>query len=227
MKKITLVSFFLLLASFAMAQQTVDQMRNDKSAHRVKIVTSKGEMVALLYDDTPEHRDNFLKLAKQHFYDSLLFHRVIRDFMIQGGDPDSRDAKPGQMLGNGSLGYTLPAEFVPSHVHRRGALCAARLGDNVNPAKRSSSTQFYIVQGRIWQPDELEAMAARAQMQLTPESRKIYTHEGGAPHLDGSYTVFGQIIEGLDVIDRIAEMNTDRFDRPLQDVYILRVEILQ
>lgn len=182
-----------------------------------------GRMVVALYNETPEHRDNFLKLVQEGFYDSLLFHRVIPGFMVQGGDPESRSAAPGQMLGNGGPGYTVPAEIVPGLVHTKGALAAARQGDQVNPEKRSSGSQFYLVQGKPFQPNELDMVAQRASRHGTPvtyseEQKETFATEGGAPHLDGSYTVFGEVVEGLDVIDRIAAVQRDGRDRPVSDV---------
>ena len=189
----------------------------------VEVRTDMGRMVVALYNETPEHRDNFLKLVQEGFYDSLLFHRVIPGFMVQGGDPESRSAAPGQMLGNGGPGYTVPAEIVPGLVHTKGALAAARQGDQVNPEKRSSGSQFYLVQGKPFQPNELDMVAQRASRHGTPvtyseEQKETYATEGGAPHLDGSYTVFGEVIEGLDVIDRIAAVQRDGRDRPVSDV---------
>ena len=189
----------------------------------VEVRTDMGRMVVALYNETPEHRDNFLKLVQEGFYDSLLFHRVIPGFMVQGGDPESRSAAPGQMLGNGGPGYTVPAEIVPGLVHTKGALAAARQGDQVNPEKRSSGSQFYLVQGKPFQPNELDMVAQRASRYGTPvtyseEQKETYATEGGAPHLDGSYTVFGEVVEGLDVIDRIAAVQRDGRDRPVSDV---------
>ena len=189
----------------------------------VEVRTDMGRMVVALYNETPEHRDNFLKLVQEGFYDSLLFHRVIPGFMVQGGDPESRSAAPGQMLGNGGPGYTVPAEIVPGLVHTKGALAAARQGDQVNPEKRSSGSQFYLVQGKPFQPNELDMVAQRASRHGTPvtyseEQKETYATEGGAPHLDGSYTVFGEVVEGLDVIDRIAAVQRDGRDRPVSDV---------
>ena len=189
----------------------------------VEVRTDMGRMVVALYNETPEHRDNFLKLVQEGFYDSLLFHRVIPGFMVQGGDPESRSAAPGQMLGNGGPGYTVPAEIVPGLVHTKGALAAARQGDQVNPEKRSSGSQFYLVQGKPFQPNELDMVAQRASrygtsVTYSEEQKETYATEGGAPHLDGSYTVFGEVIEGLDVIDRIAAVQRDGRDRPVSDV---------
>ena len=189
------------------------------SSQSVKIVihTEYGDIQAILYDKTPLHRDNFVKLIKSRYYDSLLFHRVIADFMIQGGDPMSRNAKPGQMLGSGGPDYTIPFEYVPEYYHKRGALAAARMPDNINPKKESSGSQFYIVQGRKFTMDELNILEQRG-FKLTEEQKQIYSTIGGSPHLDGQYTVFGEVVSGMEVIDKIASLPTDRNNRPLQDV---------
>ena len=158
-----------------------------------------------------------VKLVKSRYYDSLLFHRVIANFMIQGGDPQSKNAKPGQMLGNGGPDYTIPFEYVPEYVHKRGAVAAARMSDNVNPKKESSGSQFYIVQGRKFTMDELNILEQRG-FKFTDEQKQIYSTIGGSPHLDGQYTVFGEVISGMDVVDKIASLPTDRNNRPLQDV---------
>lgn len=171
-----------------------------------------------MYNETPLHRDNFIKLVKEGVYDGLLFHRVINEFMIQGGDPNSRDAKPGQMLGDGSLGYTIPAEFVPTLFHKKGALAAARQGDNVNPNKESSSCQFYIVQGNLWESSRLAMVERSMDKHFTPEQREAYATVGGTPFLDGDYTVFGEVVEGLEVIDKIAAVPCGPMDRPVEDV---------
>ena len=184
----------------------------------VQIETSYGKMVAELYNETPKHRDNFLKLVNEGFYDDLIFHRVINHFMIQGGDPESRNAKPGQMLGNGNLGYTIPAEFVQGIIHRKGALAAARLGDQVNPSKASSACQFYIVQGDVWPLERLQMMSYQMGKTFDQQQLDTYTTVGGTPHLDYEYTVFGQVIEGLDIIDSIAAVPCGPGDRPLKDV---------
>lgn len=193
----------------------------------VEMVTSQGKITFLLYDETPLHRDNFLKLVKNHTYDGLLFHRVIKDFMVQAGDPKSRDAKPGQPLGDGTLGYTVPAEFRADLIHKRGALCAARQGDQVNPKKASSASQFYIVQGQVWDNKTLDMMEQRFGKKFTAEQRKVYTTVGGTPHLDGDYTVFGEVVEGMEVVNKIAAVQCDRMDRPLQDVKIISVKVLK
>ena len=193
----------------------------------VEMVTSQGKITFLLYDETPLHRDNFLKLVKNHTYDGLLSHRVIKDFMVQAGDPKSRDAKPGQPLGDGTLGYTVPAEFRADLIHKRGALCAARQGDQVNPKKASSASQFYIVQGQVWDDKTLDMMEQRFGKKFTAEQRKVYTTVGGTPHLDGDYTVFGEVVDGMDVVNKIAAVQCDRMDRPLQDVKIISVKVLK
>lgn len=227
MKKMTFAAFFLAALFSGCTQRAVVQDRNQSDPTLVEMVTSKGRMVLKLYDDTPQHRDNFLKLVNNGAYDSLLFHRVIAGFMIQGGDPMSRNARPGQMLGDGDLGYTVPAEFRTNHIHRKGALCAARQGDQVNPAKASSATQFYVVQGKVWSNEELDMMQARFGKPIDSASRAAYTTEGGAPHLDGDYTVFGEVVEGLDVVDSIAAAKTDRFDRPLEDIRIMSAKVIK
>jgi len=175
------------------------------------INTEYGDMKGVLYNETPQHRDNFVKLIKSGFYNGLLFHRVIQGFMIQGGDPTSKNAKPGQQLGGGDPGYTIPAEFNPAFIHKKGALSAARTADQVNPKKASSGSQFYIVQGKKQNPATLGA-------NYTEEQKKVYSTIGGTPFLDGNYTVFGEITEGFDVIDKIAAVQKDQNDRPLKDI---------
>lgn len=193
----------------------------------VYLETTQGRMVLKLYHSTPLHRDNFVKLVREGYYDGLLFHRVIKDFMIQGGDPESRNAKPGTQLGNGGPGYTVPAELNDSLFHRKGALAAARLGDQINPKKESSGSQFYIVQGRKWKEADLTNMEARSGHTYSAEQRKVYMEEGGTPHLDGGYTVFGQLTEGFEVLDKIAATATGGADRPVQDVRILKAGVLK
>lgn len=227
MKKIYFVAIFLLTLCIGSLQQVCAQSVKKDKRVRVEMLTTEGKMVIELYNETPLHRDNFLKLVKQHTYDSLLFHRVINKFMIQAGDPNSRNAKPNQMLGEGTLGYTIPAEFRKDLFHRKGALCAARQGDNVNPRKESSASQFYIVQGQVWDEGTLDMMEKRLGKPITPEQRKIYTTVGGTPHLDGDYTVFGQVVEGMEVIDKIAMVKTGQADRPVKDVRILRIKVLK
>lgn len=243
----------------------------------VVISTDMGNIKLKLYNETPLHRDNFLKLASSGYYNGVLFHRVINHFMIQGGDPDSKNAAPGAGLGNGGPDYTIPAEFVPGLFHKKGALAAARLGDQINPQKESSGSQFYIVMGKKWRPGELDTLEQKmnftlkqsiyrniftpaqqelekykqekkedafnkrfAQLQLRVDSifdltpkikfsdaqRKAYTTIGGYPPLDGSYTVFGEVIEGLDVLDKIAAVQTDKANRPVRDV-VMNVKVIQ
>lgn len=239
-------------------------------SEKIKIHTSEGDITVRLYDETPLHRDNFLKLVREGYYDGTLFHRVIKDFMIQGGDPDSIGAQPGKMLGTGGPGYTIPAEIVyPRYFHKRGALCAARLGDDMNPGRESSGSQFYIVWGQKYNAGQIRQLERQMQMQqeqavfdrlvaehrsrimelrrnrdraglqelqdrlnaetqaicreaekprLTPEQVEAYTTLGGTPHLDSQYTVFGEVEEGLDVVERIQSCATLRGDRPKEDI---------
>ena len=237
---------------------------------KVRIRTTEGDIVVRLYDETPKHRDNFIKLVKEEFFNGTLFHRVIKDFMIQGGDPDSKNAPQGKRLGTGGPGYTIPAEFVyPKYFHKRGALSAARLADQVNPERESSGSQFYIVWGKVYKPQELKQMERQMEMQqeqaifnqlaqahredilnfrrnrdraglqqlqdqlveetqkkseeigapkFTDEQVKAYTTVGGTPFLDNQYTVFGEVEEGLDVVEKIQNTETLRDDRPKEDV---------
>lgn len=182
---------------------------------RVKISTDFGDIVVKLYNKTPLHRDNFIKLVSEHFYDSLLFHRVINAFMIQGGDPNSKYAPPGVMLGNGDVGYTIPAEFDSSLFHKKGALCAARTN---NPEKASSGCQFYIVQGRLSNDWELDNIQAQKRIRYTPAQRMTYKMNGGTPGLDMDYTVFGEVESGIEVVDKIAVVPKGPADRPAADV---------
>jgi len=189
----------------------------DNKEHIVKISTDYGDIKIMLYNETPKHRDNFLKLAREGFYNGTLFHRVISGFMIQGGDPDSKGAAPGRALGMGDVGYTIPAEFDKNLIHKKGALCAAR---TENPAKASSGCQFYIVQGKTYTDAELDQLSARQAVPYTSEQREIYKTVGGTPFLDQGYTVYGEVISGLDVVDKIASVETNRAagDRPVKDV---------
>lgn len=192
---------------------------------RVKLTTDSGVIVIRLYDKTPKHRDNFIKLATEHFFDSLLFHRVINGFMIQGGDPQSKNAIPGTMLGNGDIGYTIPAEFDTSLFHKKGALAAARTD---NPAKASSGCQFYIVQGKKWLDADLNNLEMQRGTKYSPAQRNIYKTIGGTPQLDMGYTVFGEVESGLEVIDKIASVLTNGYpyDRPLGDVH-MKIEVIK
>lgn len=184
----------------------------------VIVSTDYGDMVIQLFDETPKHRDNFVKLAEEGYYDDLLFHRVISGFMIQGGDPKSRDAAKGAPLGSGSPGYQIDAEFTPKHVHTRGALAAARTGGPSNPKKKSSGSQFYIVDGKKVSEDQLRQVGLKNGINYTDEQKKIYLEQGGTPFLDMEYTVFGQVIQGFEVIDAIAEAKKDKRDRPLENI---------
>ena len=212
--------WLLLLSLFPMHAQEKETL--------VLIETDKGKIKVKLFDETPKHRDNFIKHVKEHLYDGLLFHRVIKQFMIQGGDINSKDAPMDKHLGDGELDYTLPAEFVyPQYFHRRGALCAARMPDDENPEKASSPNPFYIVTGKYYTEMELNKMEAEKGITLTEEQRKAYMLEGGAPHLDGNYTVFGQVIEGMKVVDKIQFVDTNEEDRPTKNIAIKTMKIIE
>lgn len=210
MKKLLLfVLFFSSLSVFAAKPKN----------QYVRVKTEYGECIIKLYNETPLHRDNFLKLAKKGYYNGTLFHRVIKTFMIQGGDPDSRNAKPDSLLGEGGPKYTIPAEFRDSLFHKKGVLAAAREGDLVNPAKASSGSQFYLVQGKIFTDEQLNSLEEKRLKFKIPEwQRQVYKTIGGVPHLDRNYTVYGEIVVGLELVDKIAAMETDKNDRPKQDV---------
>ncbi len=253
-------------------------MEKNKEIHLL-IQTSKGDITVKLYNETPQHRDNFVKLAKEGFYEGTLFHRVIKNFMIQGGDPESKGAPAGKMLGTGDTGYTIPAEFVyPQYFHKKGALSAARQGDEVNPERNSSGCQFYIVTGQVYSPSQIAGMenqmnqmrlknafdslarqhmkdiykmrkandmaglqqlqdqliaeaqaqvAGEAPFKLTAEQIEAYTTIGGTPHLDNQYTVFGEVTEGMDVVDAIQQAKTNRADRPEEDIVIHKVTVIE
>lgn len=199
----------------------------------VLLETTEGNIRVELYDETPLHRDNFLTLVEQHFYDSLLFHRTIRHFMIQSGDPDSKYAPPFAELGEGGPDYTLPAEIrLPKIYHKRGALAMARESDDVNPEWRSCSSQFYIVYGKTFSTADVEKFAqqidslTKGEARMTEEMKDMYRKVGGSPHLDGNYTVFGEVTDGMDVVERIQNVATDDNDRPLNDVRILRATVV-
>lgn len=268
MKTLSVIKFFVLLCPLFLYGCSGGNTNSSK----VVIVTEYGNIELELYDKTPLHKENFIKLVKEGYYDGTLFHRVIKDFMIQGGDPDSKNAAKGARLGMGGPEYTVPAEFVPEYIHKRGALSAARKGDQVNPEKASSGSQFYIVQGKKYTDDELnqvEAQIAHGQanqkyiqylkeeeeamrsagetvdpkiaqekagkraseyLQNNPyrmkkEDREIYKTIGGTPLLDQEYTVFGQVTKGMDVVDKIADLETDDADRPKKDVKIKKVKL--
>ena len=208
MKKIILICSLIIVNQFVKAQTKKDYL--------VTISTPWGEMHALLYEQTPQHKANFLKLVDNKFYDGLLFHRIINLFMIQGGDPESRIAKQGILLGNGEVGYKIQAEITPELFHKKGALAAARDG---NPEKASSGCQFYVVQGQVWNEVTLAQQMARTPQRVFTEAQKqVYKTIGGTPHLDGNYTVFGQIIDNLWVIDSVASQKRDGNNRPLKDI---------
>lgn len=208
-------SFFILLSLLIAINSLVYSQDNRK---KVLISTDYGDITIALYNETPKHRDNFIKLAESGFYDGTLFHRVIKYFMIQGGDPDSKNAAPGATLGNGGPGYTIPAEINPKFFHKKGALAAARQGDQVNPKRASSGSQFYIVQGKPTPEADLKIYEQRMNVKFSPEQIKAYTTVGGAYHLDGAYTIFGEVVDGLDVIDKIADVQVDRMNRPVKDI---------
>ncbi|MBS1761962.1 MAG: peptidylprolyl isomerase [Bacteroidetes bacterium] len=204
------VIFFIAILFFA------TNIFAQTSTHAVKISTDMGDIVVKLYDETPLHRDNFLKLVREGFYDSLMFHRVIQTFMIQGGDPESKNALPGAPLGNGGDSLTrIPAEFNPALIHKRGVLAAAR--DN-NPEKASSACQFYLVQGKVYTDSDLDRIETRRGIPYTQAQREIYKTIGGTPFLDQNYTVYGEIESGFEVIDSIAAVQKDAADRPLKDI---------
>ena len=214
----------------AMAQQNVTLRKKDRKRD-VLLQTNYGDIIIRLSDSTPLHRDNFLKLVKSHYYDSVLFHRVIKNFMIQAGDPESKHAEPGEPLGNGGPDYTIPAEFRQTLFHKKGVIAAARMGDNVNPTKASSGSQFYIVQGKTFTDAGLDSVETyRLKRKIPPDQREVYKTIGGTPHLDQNYTVFGEVVKGLDVVDTIAAVPTsagrDR-DRPLQDVRIINEKLIK
>lgn len=219
-------SFLLLLSALACNKPEKDV--------RVLISTSYGDIIVKLYDKTPLHKANFIKLAEENFYDSILFHRVIQQFMVQGGDPDSKHTKPGQLLGDGGPDYTIPFEYVQEYIHKRGVIAMARENDDVNPKYESSASQFYIVQGKVFNDEMLDTLYRKIARQhngskgpvYTPEQRSIYKTIGGTPHLDGFYTPFGEVISGMEVVDKIAAVKTDTNNRPLIDIP-MKVKILK
>ncbi|MBR8705709.1 peptidylprolyl isomerase [Bacteroides pyogenes] len=278
MKNTLLLVLTILFCGLVSCKSGSKKEGNMDNQTLVRIETSLGDIKVKLYNETPKHRDNFIKLAKQGAYERTLFHRVIKDFMIQAGDPDSKNAPKGKMLGSGDVGYTLPAEFVyPQLFHKKGVLSAARQGDNVNPKKESSGCQFYIVTGKVFNDSTLLSMenqknenrvniifntlaqkhmkeiykmrkandedglyelqeklfeeaqreaAKEPDFHFTAEQIKAYTTIGGTPHLDGEYTVFGEVVEGMKVVEKIQCVKTDRSDRPEEDVKILKVVVL-
>lgn len=222
---------FIVVVGLCLGVLTAQARRKKEKRHVVRIETNVGNIRVALSDDTPLHRDNFLKLAREGFYDGTLFHRCIKDFMIQGGDPDSRDAEPDVLLGEGGVGYTIPAEFdLPYLYHWRGALAAAREPDDINPEMESSGSQFYIVWGKRQAAADIRkvrAMLEEKGIELTPQMIDDYIMRGGTPHLDGQYTVFGEVIEGLEVVKVIQGVPTDTNDRPVTDIVVRRMVVEQ
>jgi peptidyl-prolyl cis-trans isomerase B (cyclophilin B) len=223
-KKHVFIGLMLLICSSAKAQDRAE----------VEFQTTEGNIRIALFNETPQHRDNFMKLARMEFYDSLLFHRVIKDFMIQGGDLHSKHAAPGKLLGEGELDYTIEPEFrLPQIYHRRGVIASARESDRVNPERRSGAAQFYIVWGKVYDDRRLAKVqerldsATNGQVKLTPEMIETYKTIGGTPHLDGQYTVFGEVVSGMDVVDKIQNTTTGRGDRPTVDIRIVKARIVK
>lgn len=236
MRKIFALLFSVLavqigVVKVGIAQKEVTVKKKDRKKD-VLLQTSKGDIIIRLSDSTPLHRDNFLKLVKQKYYDGVLFHRVINNFMVQAGDPDSKNAPAGKPLGEGGPGYTIPAEFRVSLFHKKGVIAAARQGDNVNPSKASNASQFYITQGKKFTDGALDTLEIyRLNGKKIPaDQREAYKTIGGTPHLDQGYTVFGEVIKGLDVVDSIAAVSTSRGadrDRPLTDVAIIKATLVK
>ena len=221
---------FIIIAFLCLGTLSLEGKKKEKR-HVVRIETSVGNIRVALSDDTPLHTKNFMKLAKEGFYNGTLFHRCIKNFMIQGGDPDSKNAEPGQLLGEGEVGYTIPTEFcLPYLYHWRGALAAAREPDYVNPQMESSGCQFYIVYGKKQAAADMKkvrAMLEEKGIELTPQMVDDYYMRGGTPHLDGQYTVFGEVIEGMEVVKAIQGVETDKNDRPLEDIVVRRMVVEQ
>ena len=230
--KYWIVAVLNCLIVFSATAQKDSTIKKKDRKRDVLMETTMGDIVIRLSDSTPLHRDNFLKLVKVGYYDSILFHRVIKDFMIQGGDPDSKKAAAGKPLGNGGPGYTVPAEFRKTLFHKKGVIAAARTGDNINPAKASSGSQFYIAQGKVFTDaglDSVETFRLNGR-KIPAEQRAVYKTIGGIPHLDQGYTVYGEVVKGLDVVDKIAAVQTSKAqdrDRPLQDVRIIKAKLIK
>src|SRR5687767_3070835 len=230
MKKFFIITASLVLGITSIAQDSI--VRKKARKKDILFQTSHGEILLRLSDSTPLHRDTILKQVKKGYYDSVLFHRVIQNFMIQSGDPKSKNAPPGQPLGNGGPGYTIPAEFRVSLFHKKGVIAAARMGDNVNPQKASSGSQFYIVHGKVFTDAGLDSVETYrlAGKKLPAEHRSVYKNIGGAPHLDQNYTVFGEVIKGIDVVDKIAAVQTSKGqdrDRPVADIIIIKAKLVK
>ena len=232
-KSISLVvTPFILISLFSCNPKLSNGLRKKDLKKDVAIETTKGTIIVRLSDSTPLHRDNFLRLAKQHYYDSILFHRVIQNFMIQAGDPESKIASAGKLLGNGGPGYTVPAEIRTTFFHKKGVLAAARTGDEVNPKRASSGSQFYIVKGRIHTDKSLDSVVTfRLNGRKLPLAhREVYKTIGGSPHLDQGYTIFGEVVSGLSIVDSIAAVPTSKGvdrDRPLVDVRIIKMRLVK
>jgi len=219
-----------LLPALAQEQGITEQKVQERP--EVLLETTEGNIRIVLYNETPKHRDNFMKLVRMQVYDSLLFHRVVKDFMIQGGDLNSKHAQPGQRLGTGELDYTIEPEFqLPEIYHRRGVVAAARESDNINPEQRSGACQFYIVWGKVFNDVTIGRVMEKVdsvthgKVKFTPEMIETYMTTGGTPHLDGQYTVFGEVVEGLNVVDKIQQVATDKYHRPYKDVRILKATL--
>jgi len=218
----------LLIFVFVCSALSPSLMAQEEEEKIVLIDTDMGKIKVKLYNDTPLHRDNFLKNVKDNLYDGLLFHRVIKQFMIQAGDVNSKDAPLDKHLGDGDLDYTIPAEIVfPKYFHKKGMLCAARTSDDENPERASSASQFYIVTGKFYTEMELDKMEEAQNIKLTPEQREAYMLEGGAPHLDDKYTVFGEVIQGMKFVDKIQVQPTNENDRPLKNVKIKKMSVVK
>lgn len=218
--------FILLVLIFFFTSISFAQTSTAKES-KILLKTDEGDVEIVLYNDIENHKENFEKLVKDGFYDGVLFHRVIKDFMIQGGDPQSKNATGNTRLGSGGPGYTIPAEILPKYFHKKGALSAARTGDQMNPTRRSSGSQFYIVTGKVMSDDELDSFEKRMNTTFTKEQRAAYTTIGGAPFLDGQYTVFGEVIKGLDVVEKIENTQTGTADRPVKDIKVIKAEIIK
>jgi cyclophilin family peptidyl-prolyl cis-trans isomerase len=224
MKKIFIAS---IAVSLLLCGNICCQNERSESRTQVLILTDSGNMKFVLYDETKLHKENFIKLVKDGYFDDQLFHRLIRDFMIQGGDPNSKNAERGELLGQGGPGYTIPAEIDPKYFHKKGALAAARKGDDLNPSKESSGSQFFIVKGSLFTNDQLNFMVSeKMHAPFTVSETEAYTTIGGSPHLDGEYTVFGELIEGFEVLDKLMNVPADAYDRPLNDIRF-RIKILE
>jgi cyclophilin family peptidyl-prolyl cis-trans isomerase len=222
-KLLVLLVSVLLITAYAPYQVKKGDLNKD-----VEMVTTKGTLVIRLSDSTPLHRDNFIKLVNQHYYDGLLFHRVMNQFMVQAGDPKSKTAKPGEALGQGSPGYMVPAEMKPYLFHKKGALAAARTPDEINPTRESNGSQFYLVHGRVYSEEDLNQVEARLNGYKIPaDHREVYKTLGGTPSLDQKYTVFGEVIKGIEVIDSIAAVATGERNRPVEDVKIIKATLIK